>query len=162
MCACVICWSMSVAMTAGATALTAASKVAVRTLNGVTTYSAVYAGTGTRTTVTVNAAGILANLPGNTTVNYSTIPSAAKTSLQSLATTAGYIGTIPDTQSVNAYDEANGTTIYTVTLAVTDSSGTTTTRNVSISVDQIGNPTVSPRGGGEGGCHGHGGFGFGL
>ena len=67
-------------------------------------------------------------------------------------------------QTVNVYDEGNGTTIYSVTVGVTQTtdSGFTYTRDVTVSVDQAGNPTTLPQdGGGRGGFGGFGGFGFG-
>ncbi len=151
----------------GDTALdsTSTQTVNVRTENGVTTYSVTFGSTGTQTVVTVNAAGTLTNLPSQTTEDFSAIPSAAQTELQSLATADGYTGTISTTQSVTAYDEGNGTVIYTVhlTSSSTDSSGTAITLTLTLSVDQDGNPTVPPgRGGGMGGgCAGDMGGGFG-
>jgi hypothetical protein len=152
---------------AGATALASTSTqlATIRTENGVTTYSVTFTATGTTTTVTVNAAGVLTSLPTRTTTDFQSIPSAAQTELQTLATADGVTGTITSTQTVSAYNEGNGTTIYTVTLSATTASGT---RTISISVDQNGNPTTPPgRGGGEWGGifggggfhhHGHGGF----
>ena len=146
----------------GATALDASSTqtVRVRTANGVTTYSTTFTTSGTSTTVTVNSSGQLATLPSHTTAQFSTIPQAAQTELQTLATANGVTTTIAPTQSVNVYDEANGTTIYSVTLPAnkTGSSGQTYTVNITISVDQAGNPTTPPGGDGEG-DGGFGGFG---
>ena len=146
---------------AGAAALTPASLVAVRTLNGVTTYSAAYTATGTRTTVTVNAAGALASLPSVSRVTFSSIPVAARDELQALAAADGVAGTIAGTQTVTAYDEANGTTVYTVRLVATETNadGTTSTHPVTLSVDQAGNATVPPTGGLGGSVFG--GYGFG-
>jgi hypothetical protein len=145
----------------GATALTSTSLIDVRTLNGITTYSATYSATGTSTTVTVDKSGKLASLPSSKSVEFSTLPQAARTELQTLATADGVSGTISSTQTVTAYDEANGTTIYTVTLAATDSStSTTSTHNITLSVDQAGNPTIPP-GGRFGGGFGGGGCGGG-
>ena len=144
----------------GATALDASSTqtVRVRTANGVTTYSTTFTTSGTSTTVTVNASGQLATLPSHTTAQFSTIPQAAQTELQTLATANGVATTIAATQSVNVYDEANGTTIYSVTLPAskTGSSGQTYTVNITISVDQAGNPTTPPQ---DGGGEDFGGFG---
>lgn len=148
---------------AGSTALTDAALVRVKTANGVTTYSATYTSTGVVTTVTVDNTGALANLPSSTTVQFSTIPAAAQTELQTLAAANGYTGTIADTQNVKAYDEANGTVIYSVRLPVTGTgrSGATYTFMIAVASDQSGNPTVPPTNGfGEGGFGG-GGFGFG-
>jgi hypothetical protein len=89
--------------------------------------------------------------------------------LQTLATADGVTGTISATQSVSAYNEGNGITIYTVTLSATTANGT---HNITVSVDQSGNPTTPPGdGGGKHGGefggdfggrgfrhHGHGGF----
>src|SRR6185503_15252603 len=94
---------------------TASSLISVQTLNSVTTYTATYTSTGTRATVTVNSSGSLANLPGTSKTVFSSIPSAAQTELQALATDDS-AGTIATTQSVSAYDEGNGTTLYTVRL----------------------------------------------
>ncbi len=140
----------------GATALasTSTQSVRVRTLNGLTFYSVTFSTSGTDTTVTVIAAGDLASLPSSSTAEFSTIPSAAQTALQALATANGVSGTIGATQSVTVYDEGNGTKIYSVTLSATDSS-TSDTFNITISVDQAGNPTVPPQNRG-GGCDGGG------
>jgi hypothetical protein len=150
----------------GATALASDStqNVRVRTENGITTYSVTFAATGVTTTVTVNAAGQLTSLPTRTSTDFQSIPTAAQTELQTLATADGVTGTISTTQAVSAYNEGNGTTIYTVTLSAATTSGGT--RTIAISVDQAGNPTVQPGHGGEfGGIfgghfhhHGHGGF----
>ncbi len=141
----------------GAAALTSNSTqtVRVRTLNGVTFYSTTFTTTGTETTITVNNSGTITSLPSSTTANFSTIPSAAQTALQTLAAANGVSGTITGTQSVTVYDEGNGTTIYSVTLSATDSS-TSQTFNLTISVDQAGNPTVPPQNRGGGGCGGDG------
>jgi hypothetical protein len=157
----------------GATALasTSTQSVRIRTTNGVTTYSTTFTTSGTSTTVTVNSGGQLTKLPSRTTAQFQTIPSAAKTELQTLANANGVSGVISPTQTVNIYDEANGTTIYSVTLGAskTATGGQTYTVNLTISVDQTGNPTTPPQdGGGEGfGDHfggfagsGFGGFGF--
>ena len=130
----------------GASALASASLVSVRTLNGVTTYSAVYNATGIRTAVTVNANGKLASLPGKSSVLFSAVPSAAQAELQSLATAAGVAGTINPAQSVNAYDEANGTVLYSVKLTATATSSTASTYTypIVLTVDQDGNPTIAP------------------
>jgi len=134
---------------AGATALTPTSIVTVRTLNGVTTYSATYTGTGTQTVVTVNTAGQLAALPSRSQVTFSTLPAAARNELQELATADGVTGTIAGTQTVTAYNEGNGTTVYSVRLiaAATRDDGSTYMYPVTLSVDQNGNATVPPTGG---------------
>jgi uncharacterized membrane protein YgcG len=150
---------------AGATALSSTSTqtVQVRTIDGVTTYSTTFTTTGTQTTVTVNSAGTLTNLPSTTTEQYQNIPSAAQTELAALATDNGYTATISATQSVSVYDEANGTTIYSVTLPVskTGKSGNTYTIQITVASDQNGNPTVPPNNNGFGGGGGGGGFGGG-
>jgi hypothetical protein len=145
----------------GATALLPTSIVAVRTLDGVTTYSATYSGTGTTTTVTVNTSGALASLPGASQVTFSTIPVAAQNELQTLASADGVTGTIAGTQTVTAFNEANGTTVYTVRLVATETNtdGTTETHPITLSVDQAGNVTVPPTGGPGGGLFGGGVFG---
>jgi hypothetical protein len=129
----------------GATAIdpTSTQRVSVRTLNGVTSFSVRFNGTGTTTTVTVNAAGQLTNLPSTSTDVFSNIPSAAQTELQTLATADGVSDAIATTQNVKVYDEANGTVIYSVTLAAANTSGTGT-HNITLSVDENGNPTVPP------------------
>lgn len=153
----------------GATAIDSAStqKVSVRTANGITTYSVKFSATGTTTVVTVNAAGELTNLPSTTTTTFSTIPIATQTELQELATAKGVSTAIASDATVRAYDQANGTVIYAITL-VPDSSSGTRTRKVTLAVDQEGDPTVLPTGGlfanvvFGGTCFGRGGFkGFG-
>ena len=153
---------------AGATALdpkTSTQTVNVRTANGITTYSTTFTSGGTSTTVTVNASGELAKLPSHSTAQFQNIPAAAQKELQTLATADGVSGTISATQTVNVYDEANGTTIYSVTLSAskTSGSGQAYTVNITISVDQNGNPTTTPNQGDEFGDHfgGFGGFSFG-
>lgn len=140
----------------GATALSSTStqNVKVQTLNGVTTYSTTFTVSATTTTVTVNSAGVLTNLPSTTSTTFSAIPTAAQTELQTLATADGYSGTISSSATISAYDEANGTTIYTITLPVTQtgSDGSSTyTVNLTLSVDEAGNPTVLPNNGPGGG-----------
>jgi hypothetical protein len=132
----------------GATPLAtdATDKVSVRTANGVTTYTVKFTASGTTSSVTVNAAGVLTNLPGTSSTTFSTIPIEAQTELQTLATADGVSAAIATDAPVRAYDEANGTTIYSITLAAADSSGTGT-HNITLSVDQNGNPTVPPTGG---------------
>jgi hypothetical protein len=138
---------------AGAGALASTYLVNIRTENGVTFYSATYKTTGVQTTVTVNSAGVLTSLPSVSKVLFSTLPQAAKDELQGLATAAGVTGDIAADQPVVAYDEANGTTIYSVKLSVTttDRDGNTFSRPITLSVDQSGNPTVPPNGGEGGG-----------
>ena len=151
---------------ATALAATSTQTVTVRTLNGVTSYSVTFTGTGTSTTVSVNSTGTLVTLPSTSSVDFDTLPTAAQTELQTLATADGVTTAIATTQTVSAYNEGNGTIVYTVTLAVTgtDSSGSSITFNVTISVDEDGNPTVLPNdaGGrsGSGGCGDMGGSGF--
>jgi hypothetical protein len=145
---------------AGATALTATSLINVRTENGITFYSATYTSTGVRTTITVNSAGVLTSLPSVSQVQFSTLPTAAQTELQTLATADGVTGTIAATQTVLAFDEGNGTTVYSVRLSATtvDSNGNSSTHGLTLAVDQSGNPTVPPFGRGGFGDFG-GGFG---
>ncbi len=153
----------------GATAIdpTSTQKVSVKTLNGVTTYSVTFSSTGVKTTVTVNAAGALTDLPSTSSDVFSNIPVAAQTELQTLATADGVSTTIDTAQSVRVYDEANGTIIYSVTLAADNSSGNGT-HWITLSVDEDGNPTIPPSdgsfGGFGGGCGGgiFGGSGFGF
>ncbi len=159
---------------AGATALdpTSTQNVSVQTLDGVTLYSVRFAATGTTTTVTVDATGKLSSLRTHSTTTFGALTSpilpAVQSELQALATAAGVTTAIDPTQTVNVLTEANGTTLYSVTLSttVTDSQGHTHTRFVTVTVDANGNATTLPnQGGGEsfGGRHeGHGGgFGFG-
>lgn len=136
---------------AAALAATSTQTVNVDTANGVTTYSTTFTTNGTQTTVTVNASGQLTKLPSTSTTQFQNIPLVAQKELQTLATADGVSGTISATQTVNVYDEGNGTTIYSVTLSAskTTSGGQTLTFNVTISVDQNGNPTVPPTEGGE-------------
>jgi hypothetical protein len=144
----------------GATALTSSSLVGVRTLNGVTTYSVTYTVSGTSTTVTVDTAGALHGLPTTSSIVFSSIPAATQAELQALATADGVSGTISSTQTVTAYDEANGTTVYSISLTATgtDGSGNSYTYPITLSADQAGNPTIPPGGGfGRGGPGGPGG-----
>jgi hypothetical protein len=133
---------------AGATPLAsdATDNVSVRTANGVTTYTVKFAATGATTSVTVNAAGQLTSLPSTSTTTFSTIPIAAQTELQTLATADGVSTAIDSAANVRAYDEANGTIIYSITLVADNSSGSGT-HKITLSVDQDGNPTVPPTGG---------------
>jgi hypothetical protein len=137
----------------GATALptTSTQNVNVQTLNGLTYYSTTFTSSGTSTIVTVNAAGALATLPSQSTVDFSTLPTAAQTELQTLAAAAGFTGTITGTQTVTVFDEGNGTKVYSVTVSATDST-TNRTYNLTVSSDQLGNPTVPPNQ--HGGCGG--------
>lgn len=155
----------------GATALATTSTQSVRvlTIDGTTYYSTTFDTSGTQTTVTVDAAGDLASLPSSSTADFSTIPAAAQTELQTLATANGVSGTIAGTQTVNIFNEGNGTTIYSVSLSATNST-TSQAYMLTISVDQAGNPTVPPQnfGSGPGDCGGgfagggfDGSFGFG-
>lgn len=127
----------------GATPLAAdaTTPVSVRTANGVTTYSAVFTATGTRTTVTVLPDGSAAALPTRSSVAFSDVPSAAATELQSLVTDKGG-DTIAADAKVTAFDEANGTVIYTLNTTYTTAAGRT--RFLTVSSDQDGNPTVPP------------------
>ena len=148
---------------AGASALSSTSTqtVHVLTANGFTLYSTTFSSSGTSSTVTVDSTGALATLPTTTTIQFSTLPSVVQTALQTLATANGVSAAIAASQSVVAYNEGNGTTIYSVTLSATNSS-TSQTFNLTISVDQAGNPTVPPGNEGHGGCGGNGGSGDGY
>jgi hypothetical protein len=132
----------------GATPLAsdATDRVSVRTANGVTTYTVKFTATGTTTSVTVNAGGQLTSLPSTSSTTFSAIPIAAQTELQTLATADGVSSAIATDATVRAYDEANGTIVYSITLAAANTSGTGT-HNITLSVDQDGNPTVPPTGG---------------
>jgi hypothetical protein len=145
----------------GATALTSTSNVIVKTVDGVTLYSARYTGTGTVTTVTVDSTGTLTSLPSRSKTTWASVPPAAQAELQALATDEG--ATLDTTGTVYVYDEANGTVIYSmkVSASKTGSSGNTFTYMLTVSSDQDGNPTVPPGDGGfgGGGCGG-GGDGF--
>ncbi len=140
----------------GAATLTAASTqpVDIRTLNGVTTYSTSFTTTGVTTIVTINAAGDLTALPSESTADFSSIPLAAQTELQTLATADGSTTTISGSQTINVYNEGNGITLYSLTLSVPDSSGSTQTYSITITVDGSGNPTVLPDRHGGGECDG--------
>ncbi len=132
---------------AGATAIssTSAQKVKVRTVDGVTTYSVTFSSSGTQSVVTVNAAGKKTSLPLQSTTTFSSLTSSQQKELQALATADG-ASTISQSQTVYVYDEANGTTIYSVRLNATgtDDSGASYTYQLSLSIDQSGNPTVPP------------------
>ena len=153
----------------GATALTSSSTqdVRVQTIDGVVLYSTKFTVTGTDTMTTVNIAGAAASLPTTTTADFSTIPTAAQTELQSLATAEGSTDTIATTASVSVYTEASGVVLYSLQVSVPDAtttssstttSTTTSTHDVTLTVDASGNPTVLPAGGFGGGVDagGHG------
>jgi hypothetical protein len=141
---------LNAAAPVGATALATTSTQAVKvtSADGLTTYSTTFTTTGTQTTVTVNNAGTLTNLPTTTTASttFGAIPTVAQTELQTLATADGVSGTIATTQAVEQYTEASGNVIYAVTLSATPS-GSTRTISITIAVDQNGNPTVPPTNG---------------
>ncbi len=145
----------------GATALASTSTqiVDVRTTDGVTTYSTTFTSSGTKTTVTVDAAGALTSLPSTTTTTYSALSSAVKTELQTLATADGVTTAIASNQSVSVLTETNGTVLYSVTLDATKTGSNTYTFDVTVTVDSAGNPTVLPGGGGGFAGPGSGGFG---
>lgn len=132
----------------GATALAANSTqtVNIRTTDGIVTYSTRFTTSGTTTVVTVNAAGALATLPSHSTTTFSALSSTVQNAIQTLATDNGVTGTIAGTTSVRVYNEANGTTIYSVTVngSKTGFGGGTYTYNLTLSVDQNGNPTTPP------------------
>ncbi len=142
---------------AGATALTATSLINVQTIDGVTLYTAHYSATGTKTSVTVNTAGVPTSLPTSTTITFAAVPSTASVELQALATAEGYTSTIDTTTSVKQTTEANGVVLYTVRLSVTDTTDSTRTHSLVLTVDAAGNPTVLG-GGGISGARGSGGF----
>jgi hypothetical protein len=136
----------------GATALasTSTQNVSVRTQDGVTTYSTTFTTTGTSTTVTVDSTGTLAKLPSHSTTTFSALSTTVQDAINALATDNGVTTAIAGTQTVQVYDEANGTTIYSLNVSArkTGSSGSTFTFNLTISVDENGNPTTLPDGGG--------------
>jgi len=136
----------------GASALdpTSTQSVSVRTNSGVTTYSTAFTTSGTSTTVTVDATGALAKLPSHSTTTFSTLTMTVQDAINTLAGDNGVTTPLAGTQSVQVYDEGNGTTIYSVNVpgSKTGSSGSTFSFNLTISVDQAGNPTTLPNGGG--------------
>ena len=154
---------------AAALATTSTQSVKIRTSSGVTTYSTSFTVGSTTTTVTVNAAGASTKLPSHTTTTFSALTTTVQCAIQTLATDNGATGTIAGTTSVQVYDEANGTTIYSVNVngSKIGLSGTSFTYDLTISVDQNGNPTTLPGEGEFGGSFGgfggspfFGGFGF--
>lgn len=131
----------------GATALdsTSTQDVSVQTIDGVTLYTTSYTFGSTTSQVTVKKDGSVGTLPTHTTTTYAdltTSDSTAATEMQTLATAEG-AGTIDTTTSVDVYTEANGTILYSVSVAATDST-TSTTFNLTITVDAAGNPTTLP------------------
>jgi hypothetical protein len=132
----------------GATALAATStqNVSIRTNSGVLTYSTTFTTTGTSTTVTVNASGALASLPSHSTTTFSALSTVVQNAINALAADNGVTGTIAGTTSVRVYNEANGTTIYSINVngSKTGFGGGTFTYNLTISVDENGNPTTLP------------------
>lgn len=143
---------------ADALATTATQNVSIRTNSGITTYSTTFTTSGTSTTVTVDATGALAKLPSHSTTTFSALSQTVQNAINALASANGVTATIAGTQTVQVYDEANGTTIYSVTVNAsrTGSSGTAFTYNLTVSVDQDGNSTTLP---GDGGPFGGGPFG---
>jgi hypothetical protein len=143
----------------GATALdpTSTQTVNVRTIDGVATYATRFTTTGTTSTVTVDLAGDVVTPTAPTTETFSAIPQLAQTELQALATAEGVTATIATTQTVKVFAELNGTTVYSVTLSDTDST-TSDTYNITVSSDQLGDPTVPPGFGGGFAGAGFGGF----
>jgi hypothetical protein len=133
---------------AGATALdtTSTQSVKVRTSGGITTYSTSFTISSTTSTVTVNTAGALAKLPSHSTTTFSALTTTVQDAINTLATDNGATGTIAGTTTVQVYDEANGTTIYSVNVngSKVGLSGNSFTYNLTISVDQDGNPTTLP------------------
>ncbi len=120
--------------------------------------------------MSVNTAGALAKLPTHTTTTFSALPTTVQTAINTLAADNGATGTIAGGTTVQVYDEANGATIYSVNVngSKVGLSGNSFTFNLTISVDQNGNPTTLPNegaavfGGSFGGFAGDffGGFGF--
>ena len=147
----------------GATALatTSTQNVSIRTNGGVTTYSTTFTTTVTSTVVTVNAAGALASLPTHSTTTFSALSTVVQNAINALAADNGVTGTIAGTQTVKVYNEANGTTIYSVNVngSKTGFGGGAFTYNLTLSVDQNGNPTTLPGGGGDEFGSSFGGFG---
>lgn len=139
---------------AGATALatTSTQNVSIRTNDGTTTYSTRFTTSGTSTTVTVTIGGTLAKLPSHSTTTFSALSTTVQTAINTLAADNGVTATIAGTTRVQVYDEGNGTTIYSVNVSAskTGFSGASFTYNLTISVDQDGNPTTLPSGGGFG------------
>jgi hypothetical protein len=138
-----------------ATALATTSTQAVHyaDVDGVQTYSTTFTTSGTSTTVTVNASGDLAKLPTHTTTTFSALSTTVQNAISTLATDNGVTTAIASTAKVYVYTEANGTIIYSVTVSgsKTGSSGTTYTFDLTISVDENGNPTTLPSDNGDGG-----------
>ncbi len=132
----------------GATALvsTSTQSVNIRTVDGVVTYSVPFTVSGTTTTVTVDLAGDLVNLPSTSTSTFGDLSSIVQSEIQTLATADGVTGTISSTQSVTVLTETNGTILYSVTVTTTgtDSSETSHTYNITLTVDADGNPTTLP------------------
>ncbi|MGA2583688.1 MAG: hypothetical protein ABSG31_10465 [Tepidisphaeraceae bacterium] len=124
--------------------------VQAKLVDGVQTYTMTFGSTGITTTITVDEAGDLVSLPTTTKVEFDTIPSAAQTELQALATADGVTTTISTTQNVRETTEPNGTDIYTIHLT------TSTGSHVVISVDEDGNATVPAQGGNTGPIFGGG------
>jgi len=138
-----------------ATPLAAASTqtVKIRTSSGVTTYSTSFTVSGTTTTVTVNTAGTLISLPSHSTTTFAMLLPAVQNAINALAADNGATPLAStSTATVQVYDEANGTTIYSVTVngSKIGLSGKSFTYNLTISVDSEGNPTTLPSGGGGG------------
>jgi hypothetical protein len=110
--------------------------VNIQTIDGTIVYSMTFKSAGSRTTLYVDAAGTLVNLPSSSQVTLANVPSAAATELQTLATADGATGTFATTQTFTASAEPNGTTIFTVDLTISKHD------KIAVSVDQLGNPTV--------------------
>jgi hypothetical protein len=138
--------------TATALATTSTQSVKIRTNSGVTTYSTSFTVGSATTTVTVNTGGTLTSLPSHSTTTFSTLSTTVQDAINALAADNGATGTVAGTTTVQVYDEANGTTIYSVNVngSKIGFSGNSFTYNLTISVDQDGNPTTLPSGGGGG------------
>lgn len=145
----------------GTTALATDSTqtVRVQTLDGVVLYSTTFNVSGASTTITVNSAGTLTSLPSTTTTTFDQLTTTVQSALQTLVAAKGYTDTIPTTTAVDVYTEANGATLYSVKLGVTNST-TSALQNIRVTVDADGNPTVlaGERGRGFGGPGGGGCF----
>lgn len=133
--------------------------VKIKTVDGVTLYTATFTSDGSETEVTVNKAGALTSGVENSTTTFGELSSIVQTAIQDLVTDAG--GDILDaTTSVAVSTRADGEALYTVSVEVTktNTNGEEYTVTMKITVDADGNPTIVPGPGfGRGGPGGHGG-----
>lgn len=120
--------------------------VRIETADGVTTYSVTFRSTGIKTIVSVNSSGVLTSTPYTSQTEFGDLPMAAQTELQTLGTDYGVTGTISPYEGVSVYTESDGTAIYTTTLATSakKQKGIALGTELTISVDQNGDPTVLP------------------